>query len=184
MRVIAGRFRGLKLNEPKDDKLIRPTTDRIKEDIFNILSLYIPGSTFLDLYSGTGAIAIEAVSRGAEYAHMVERSNESIKIMTSNIQKTKCEDEFVIIKSDVNKFLSTTRNKYDIIFLDPPYKLDNGIQIVQTILERDILNDDGIIVVECAREYIMPEKIGRMKLFRQKSYSHTNVYFYDTEEDN
>ena len=114
---------------------------------------------------------------------MVERSNESIRIMTSNIEKTKHKELFNIIKSDVNKFLSTTANKYDIIFLDPPYKLDNGIQIVELILQRDILSEDGIIVVECAREYIMPEKIGRMNLFRHKSYAHTNVYFYNTEED-
>ncbi len=182
MRVIAGRFRGLKLNEPKDDKLIRPTTDRVKEDIFNIINLYVPDSKFLDLYSGTGAIAIEAVSRGAEYAHMVERSNESIRIMKSNIEKTKCEDEFVIIKSDVNKFLSTTRNKYDIIFLDPPYMLNNGIQTVELILEKGVLEEDGIIVVECAREYKMPEKIGKMNLFRLKTYAHTNVYYYNSEE--
>jgi len=181
MRVIAGRFRGLKLNERKDND-IRPTTDRIKEDIFNIISPYIPDSTFLDLYSGTGAISVEAVSRGAEYAHMVERSFESIKIMTSNIEKTKSKDEFRIIKSDVFKFLQTTRNKYDIIFADPPYKLDNGKEIVEAILQNDVLNDDGIIIVECAREYKMPDTIGRMTLFRQKSYAHTNVYFYVSEE--
>ncbi len=182
MRVIAGRFRGLKLNEPKDDKLIRPTTDRIKEDIFNIISLYVPESKFLDLYSGTGAIAIEAVSRGAEYAHMVERSNESIKIMRSNIAKTKSEEDFLIIKSDVNKFLATTRNKYDIIFLDPPYMLNNGTEIVNIILDRELLEDDGIIVVECAREYKMPESIGKMKIFKEKNYSHTSVYYYKSEE--
>ncbi len=182
MRVIAGRFRGLKLNEPKDDKLIRPTTDRIKEDIFNIISLYVPDSRFLDLYSGTGAIAIEAVSRGAEYAHMVERSNESIRIMKSNIEKTKNEDDFLIIKSDVSKFLATTRNKYDIIFLDPPYMLNNGTEIVNQILDHGLLEDDGIIVVECAREYKMPETIGRMKIFREKHYAHTSVYYYNSEE--
>ncbi len=182
MRVIAGRFRGLKLNEPKDDKLIRPTTDRIKEDIFNIISLYVPESKFLDLYSGTGAISIEAVSRGAQYAHMVERSNEAIRIIRSNIEKTKSEKDFLIIKSDVDKFLATTRNKYDIIFLDPPYMLNNGIGIVNSILDHGVLEDDGIIVVECAREYEMPEEIGKMKLFRKKSYSHTNVYYYNSEE--
>lgn len=182
MRVIAGRFRGLKLNEPKDDKLIRPTTDRIKEDIFNIISRYVPDSRFLDLYSGTGAIAIEAVSRGAEYAHLVERSNESIRIINSNIAKTKHEDDFLVIKSDVNKFLAATRNKYDIIFLDPPYMLTNAPETVKTILDRGILEDDGIIVVECAREFAMPEEIGRLRVFRTKHYSHTSVYYYNSEE--
>jgi 16S rRNA (guanine966-N2)-methyltransferase len=91
-----------------------------------------------------------------------------------NINKQERRDDRILI---MEKLFT-----YDIIFLDRPYMLNNGVETVELILEKGVLDEDGIIVVECARDYKMPESIGKMKLFRQKSYAHTNVYYYNSEE--
>ena len=110
MRVISGEFRGMKLASPKGEA-IRPTTDRIKEDVFNILRPYIySDSIFLDLFGGTGSIAIEAVSRGCEKAHIIDTSVEAVKLIKENVQKTKQPERFRVLRRAAFDFLIETIN--------------------------------------------------------------------------
>ena len=122
MRVISGKVRGLKLNTPKNED-VRPTTDRVKESLFNIVSPYIMESDVLDLFAGTGSLGIECLSRGANKCVFVDVSKESISIVKSNIKKARVENESTVLNLDfkdaINK-LKIQNNKFDVIFMDPP----------------------------------------------------------------
>ncbi len=176
MRVIAGQYRGLKLFSPKD-QFVRPTTDRIKEDIFNIISPYIPDGVFLDLFSGSGQIAIEAVSRGAARAVMVENSPSSIELIRKNLALLKGSKP-ELVKSSAEKFLIETRNEYDIIFMDPPYKNTELTRLTDAIVNRRLVKDDGVIIIEHSSETLLPEALGEFEVFKTKLYSGTKVNFY------
>lgn len=177
MRIISGEFRGFKLESPKDNA-IRPTTDRIKEDLFNIINPFISDSVFLDLFSGTGAIGIEAVSRGCKKAVMVDNDKTSIGLIKKNSSKIKSPEKIEIICSNAEKFLLSTRDKYDIIFMDPPYKYENIGKIIDIIEKRDIINNNGIMIVEQGIDSVMEEKIGFFTLYKTKKYASTKMYYY------
>ena len=177
MRVIAGEFRGMKLIAPKGDD-IRPTADRAREDIFNILSPYIADCTFLDIFAGTGAAGIEAVSRGAAKAVFVDNSQKSIELIRQNTQKTKRSENFEFFKSDASKFLHETIHSYDIIFLDPPYNFRDCEKLIRLISSRKLLKQGGVLAAEQARETQLPDTIGNLSLFRKKLYSASAVLFY------
>lgn len=144
MRVIAGKHRGRVLKEFKGRE-IRPTSDRAKEALFNILQFDIAGCAFLDLYSGTGGIGIEAISRGAEKVVFVDNSEESIKLLKENLKYLKEEAE--VVRSDAAAYIACSRTKFDLIFLDPPYR-DDAKPLITAIAERGILNDGGRIIYE------------------------------------
>lgn len=131
----------------------RPTLDRVKEALFNIIQNYIYDAKVLDLFSGSGAIAIESISRGAKYAVSCDNSRKAIQIIKANIQKCHFEKEIELINKDYRKALEEIRNKkFDIIFLDPPYKTDFGINAIEIIMENDMLEEEGIIIFETDRE--------------------------------
>ena len=176
MRIIGGTYRGMKLLSPKTQD-IRPTTDRIKEDIFNIISPYIYNSRFLDLFSGSGSIAIEAISRGCLLADAVERNKDSIELIKKNIAKTKSLEQFQVIAKDAEQFLLSTSNKYDIIFIDPPYQYSKIDAIIKTILDRKILAPNGIIIAEQGTENILNENQFDAEIFKIKKYAATILYF-------
>lgn len=174
MRVIGGKYRGKKLIPPKNDD-IRPTTDKARESLFNMLQYYIYESSFLDLFSGSGAVSIEAISRGASLVTLVEKSRESIKTINANLnliadEKSKAE----LINNDVINFLQTTKAKFDIIFADPPYDYEKTNQIIDIISTRKLLEDDGIMIIETDKKenlvipndmYIEKEKIYSISKF-------------------
>ena len=144
MRVIAGKHRGRVFKEFKGRE-IRPTSDRAKEALFNILQFDIAGCAFLDLYSGTGGIGIEAISRGAEKVVFVDNSEESIKLLKENLKYLKEEAE--VVRSDAAAYIACSGTKFDFIFLDPPYR-DDAKPLITAIAERGILNDGGRIIYE------------------------------------
>ena len=176
MRIIGGTYRGMKLLSPKTQD-IRPTTDRIKEDIFNIISPYIYNSRFLDLFSGSGAIAIEAISRGCLFADAVERNKDSIELIKKNIAKTKSQEQFQVIAKDAEQFLLSTSNKYDIIFIDPPYQYSKINTIIKTILDREIITPNGIIIAEQGIENTLDENQFDAEIYKTKKYAATILYF-------
>ena len=150
MRVISGTARGKKLNSLEGLET-RPTLDRVKEAVFNILQFNIKEANVLDLFSGSGALGIEALSRGANEAVFCDNSNKAIKIIKDNLEATRLINKAEILNKDyieVLKKLSKESKKFDIIFLDPPYKTDYVIKSINYILEHKILAEDGIIVVE------------------------------------
>jgi len=152
MRVITGSARGRKLNEPKNMD-IRPTTDKVKESIFNIVQFDIEGRRVLDLFAGTGQLGIEALSRGAKSASFVDESNEAIRIIRTNLEHCQLTGE--VVREDALAFLGRC-GKYDLIFLDPPYKSGLMEAVLRKIIQFDILSEGGIIICETNNETVLP----------------------------
>lgn len=153
MRVITGTARGRKLLEP-DGMAVRPTTDMVKEAMFNIVQFDIEGRRVLDLFAGTGQLGIEALSRGAAECVFVDESAKSVKLVRTNLER--CALRGRVEQADSIGFLRRG-GKFDLIFLDPPYDsdlLEKALEVIQNV---DILNDGGIIVCESRREKSMPE---------------------------
>ncbi|MEG1311076.1 MAG: 16S rRNA (guanine(966)-N(2))-methyltransferase RsmD [Romboutsia sp.] len=183
MRVISGKVRGLKLNTPKNED-VRPTTDRVKESLFNMINPYIMESNILDLFAGTGSLGIECLSRGADKCVFVDVSKDSIDIVKSNIKKARVENESIVLKVDFKEAISRLKiqnNKFDIIFMDPPYYKNMFIDALQKIDSADLLNKDGIIVIEHDSKEVFPDNIGRLEKNKIKKYGNTTITFYKGE---
>ena len=147
MRVISGKARGVVLKTPEGQRT-RPTTDRVKEAMFSIIQFDLPGTRILDLFGGTGQLGIEAVSRGAKSAVFVDAEEAACRLIRENLRKAKMEQEGRVVRSDYLAYLSSCRETFDIILLDPPYAevfLENALK---KITEIDILQSGGIIVTE------------------------------------
>ena len=184
MRIISGIARGTKL-ETLEGKDTRPTLDRVKEPLFSIIQSYIYDSRVLDLFSGSGALALESISRGAKEATICDNSRKAIEIIKQNIKKTHFEDKVKIINKDYKKCLQELRNnKFDIIFLDPPYKTEFGIEATRIISKNDLLKEDGIIVFETDQkeeEYIEElEQYASVKDLRK--YGRVTLVFLNRKE--
>lgn len=178
MRVISGSARGLKLKAPKGLKT-RPTTDRIKESLFNIIAPYLYDCRFLDLFSGSGAIGIEALSRGAQGAVFVDMGDESVNIIKQNVTAARLLDKADVIKSDVGSAIERLGREgrcFDIIFMDPPYNKEFIVQTLKKIIKAGILADDGFIVAEQSQEDETPELDG-LEVYRIKDYKITKMTF-------
>ena len=147
MRVISGKARGVNLKTP-DGVLTRPTIDRVKEALFSIINFDIPASNVLDLFGGTGQLGIEALSRGAKSAVFVDQREDACKLIKENLRRTKLEQDAKVVRMDYLDYLKRCKDKFDIIFLDPPYAevfLENALKCITEI---DILQSGGIIVAE------------------------------------
>ena len=147
MRVISGKARGINLKTP-DGMLTRPTIDRVKEALFSIINFDIPASSVLDLFGGTGQLGIEALSRGAKSAVFVDQREDACKLIKENLRRTKLEQDAKVVRMDYLDYLKRCKEKFDIIFLDPPYAevfLENALKCITEI---DILQSGGIIVAE------------------------------------
>lgn len=155
MRVVTGTARGARLKEPGSME-VRPTIDRVKEAMFNIIQFDIEGRNVLDLFAGTGQLAIEALSRGAEKAVLVDIGREAVALIRENLKRTKLMDRARIIQKDYCAFLSENTEKFDLIFLDPPYQTNFLENALQKIAEFDILTDGGIIISEQPQEKEFP----------------------------
>lgn len=145
MRIIAGKHRGRVLKEFAGTE-IRPTSDRAKEALFNVFSSFIPGCTFLDLFAGSGAVGIEAISRGAKEVVFTDIRRESVDLINKNLAMIK-ESATVILKNGLD-YLKSCNKKFDFIFIDPPYKSDLGISALEIISRIDVLNEGGYVVFE------------------------------------
>lgn len=152
MRVIAGSARRLLL-KTVDGMDTRPTTDRIKETLFNMLQPQIPGCQFLDLFSGSGAIGIEALSRGAELAVMIENSPQALACIRENLQKTRLDDRAVVMGCDVLTGLKRLEGhgyQFDLVFMDPPYSHGWERQVMEYMVHSPVVTDDTVFVIEAA----------------------------------
>lgn len=148
MRVVSGKYRGRKIESPKGNE-VRPTSDMVKENIFNTIQFDVAVSCFLDLFCGSGGMGIEALSRGAKQVTFVDKSKTSIALTQRNLAGIK--DDYRVVNSDFESALRTV-GKQDFIFVDPPYKTDYIGDICAIVLERDILADGGYIIYEHDRD--------------------------------
>ncbi len=184
MRIIGGQAKGIRLKSLKDNNT-RPTSDRVKESIFNILAVKIHDATVLDLFSGTGNLGLESVSRGASRAYLIEHNKMASKIIQENIDKTKFNNSVELITNDVFKaikHLRTIGEEFDIIFMDPPYCKGFIIPTIESIFLNKLLKANGTIVVEHDTKDNIPDNIEDFKKFRQKKYGNTMVSFFDKED--
>lgn len=150
MRVIAGKAGSLRLKTPAGMDT-RPTTDRIKETLFNMLHPHIPDGVFIDLFSGSGGIGIEALSRGARHAYFVENNKNAIECILENLKFTRLSEDATVLKQDVLSALSGIHEKAaDIIFMDPPYGQDYEKQVLMNLKKQTYVNENTLIVVEAA----------------------------------
>lgn len=153
MRVIAGTKRSMPL-KTIDGLATRPTQDRTKETLFNVIQNDVPGSTFLDLFSGSGAIAIEALSRGARKAYLVENSREASACIKENLAFTKLTDDAVLMETDAMTALKRLEGKtvFDIVFMDPPYNHEYEKEVLTYLSASRLIDEYSIIVVEASNE--------------------------------
>ena len=183
MRVIAGAAKGHNL-QTIEGLATRPTTDRIKETLFNIIAFDLPECVFLDLFAGSGGIGIEALSRGAAEAVFVENSSECQAVIEENLRHTKLVDRARVIKGDVLAVLdklSAEGKKFDIIFVDPPYASQLYESVLQKIVETDILSAEGYLITERSAQMPLILPAG-MEILREKAYKTTILTFLGLEE--
>lgn len=182
MRIITGTAKGAKLKAPKGQNT-RPTADRIKESLFNILGSFIYDKYVLDLFSGTGNLSLEALSRGATHATMVDMSIDSISTIKFNANHTKLQDKTTILKADVFsaiKKLHLKQTKFDIIFCDPPYHQELCLQVLEYLHKYPLLAKDGIIIMEHATTDELPLNYEEFSLLRNQRYgSTTQISIYE-----
>ena len=177
MRVITGKARGVQLKTP-EGMLTRPTADRVKEALFSIINFDLPGAAVLDLFGGTGQLGIEALSRGANAAVFVDQREDACKIIRENLRRTKLESQGRVVRSDYLDYLRRSREKFDIILLDPPYAevfLENALKCITEI---DILKTGGIIVAERPVEKDLPFEFEGFTRSKDYKYGKTLLTIY------
>lgn len=180
MRVIAGKARHIQL-KTVDTMDTRPTTDRIKETLFNMIHNEMVDATFLDLFSGSGAIGIEALSRGASKAVLVENGREAVKCIRENLCKTKLASQATVMECDVIsaiKKLDGKEKSFDFIFMDPPYNNLHEKNVLQTLIGTSLVDEYTTIIVEASLEtdFSYLEEMG-YKVIKRKEYK-TNVHMF------
>ncbi len=151
MRVIAGSCRSLPLVTPQGEDT-RPTTDRIKETLFNMIQGEIPGCVFYDFFAGSGGIGIEALSRGAKHAYFVENGKQALECIRKNLTFTKLADNATVISRDVLGAIPFLTEKADVIFMDPPYSLGNEAMVCQMLKQSGCLKEDTLIIIEAQKD--------------------------------
>lgn len=183
MRVISGLYRGRVLKSPPDNKT-RPTSDRLRETLFNVLAPRIDDETrFLDLCAGTGAVGIEALSRGAAFATFVDRSKRSCALIEENLDKLSIpETQTELLGLEAENFTGREHARgWDIAFFDPPYEADYSIVLHEFGFNKTLLTDAGMLVVEHHSKKQMPDEIGRLRRWRILKQGETSLSFYENE---
>lgn len=178
MKVVSGKFRGLNLKAVPTNNT-RPTSAKVKEAVFSMLSPYMVDGNALDLFAGTGSLGIEAVSRGYEKAYLVDKAYKAINTIKENVEKTREENSFVVIKSSATEALKKFEDekiKFDLVFLDPPYRMKITEQIISDLVANDLLNDGAIIVDET--DYDIDLELEQIELIKEKRYKDTKVAMY------
>ena len=171
MRIIAGLYRGRQINAPDSS---RPTLDRVRENLFNILGPSIRGARVLDLFGGSGALGIEAISRGAT-ADICELNANAVRMIRDNLSILKASAG--VYHSDYKRYLESTTNTYDYIFVDPPYASEYIDEVLKIVRDRRLLNQGGVIVYEHASDQIFELHIEGYVVKDRRKYGHCTLTF-------
>ena len=177
MRVITGTARGRKLRELPGMET-RPTTDKVKESIFNIIQFDIEGRRVLDLFGGTGQLGIEALSRGAAHCTFVDLRREAAAVIRENLPVTRLADQARVVQGDSLSFLASCREKFDLILLDPPYASGLLEKAVKEAAAIDILTENGIMVCESAADQVLPALEAPYEKGREYRYGKIKITLY------
>lgn len=175
MRVITGEARGRRLVTLEGDD-VRPTTDKVKEGMFNIIQFDIPGALVLDLFAGSGQLGIEALSRGAKHCSFVDASKRSLEVVRENLKACGFEKRASTFSGDSVSYISLSRDMFDVVFLDPPYRkglIDKVLPVLATKV-----TDGGVIVCETSIEEVLPESAGDFKIAKEYKYGKIKLTTY------
>lgn len=177
MRIIGGKFRSRVL-ATFDGDAVRPTADRVKESLFNILALRFHGARVLDLFSGTGALGLESLSRGAREVVFNDRSKDSVAILKKNLKTLKVEDgkDAKVFNLDADVYLDYAKEPFDLIFIDPPYALDVGVKAVEKIAKKGLLAKGGVLVFE--RDKPFDGDVDGLEKYDERKYGKTILTFF------
>jgi 16S rRNA (guanine966-N2)-methyltransferase len=190
MRITGGTARGRSIAGPKSGcTLIRPTSDRVREALFNIIVGKIQGSTVLDLYAGTGAFGLETLSRGAAAAVFVDQSKLALQLIQDNLSRCITGAKAALLQLDLARPDSIARLKnrlpsemrFDLIFLDPPYERRLAEQAIVAVEQGALLNAEGLLIAEERKNAGLPEQSGSFRLIDQRCYGETGLWFYQQE---
>ena len=181
MRVIAGTAKGRKLKVPTG-ATFRPSAERVRAALFSMLEAAgVKMDRVLDLYAGTGAIGIEALSRGADWADFVERDKAMARAISENLTNTRLEERGQVHVMDAGKALDRLSGPYDVIFMDPPYADESVDRVVDQIDEKGLCGVDGMVIVEHAKRRPIKERYGRFVLEKEKTYGDTMLSIFQSE---
>ncbi len=188
MRIITGRFRGKEISPPSEGIGLRPTSDKVREAIFDTIRNYIEGALFLDLYAGSGAMGMEAISEGARSVVFVEKSPYSLRVLRKNVSDFGIKNETLIVKKDVllllkspQKLFERMNSPFDFIFLDPPFPLRLAGKTVQLLADSPFIYGNTFIVAEHVDEEVLPDEVGglhSLEKFKEKYYGKVVVSYY------
>ncbi|PLS16573.1 16S rRNA (guanine(966)-N(2))-methyltransferase RsmD [Bacillus sp. M6-12] len=183
MRVVSGKCKGRPLKAVPGSGT-RPTTDKVKESIFNIIGPYFDGGTALDLFAGSGGLGIEALSRGIEQAIFVDREHKAIQTVKANLEACHFSAQAEVYKNDAERALKAIIKRdlsFRLILLDPPYKLQKIVDLLEMIHSNGLLEDNGLIVCEHSSETILPDRVGSLVKWKQETYGIIAVTFFQRE---
>ncbi len=180
MRVIAGKYKGRRLETPAD-YAIRPTTDKVKEALFSILTEKIWASRVLDLFSGTGGLGLEALSRGAQACVFGDHSKESLRLIRANIAHCKAQEGAQVVPGDFRKTLGSLTGQFDIILLDPPYGRNFLLPAFELIRRQELLAADGVIVAEHRKEEALAEALCGFCKIKERKYGIIKLSIYQQD---
>ena len=181
MRIISGKWRGRRLVAFKSDA-IRPTTDRVKETIFNMIGPDIVGATVLDLFAGTGSLGFEALSRGAERVLAVDKGVDSKKIIEKNKNLIGIESGYEFRSDEIIRFLAKEKRQFDYIFVDPPFTLKMGAEVMRALDDSSVIKPGTRIFVEYVKGEEIPEEFTKLHLEKAKNYGDKLMYSYILKE--
>ena len=177
MKIVSGTYGGRPL-KTLEGKTTRPTSDKVRGAMFNMIGPYFDGGRVLDLYAGSGGLSIEAVSRGMEQAVLVEKDRRAQAIIASNIQMTKESHKFQLLKMEAHQALNQLQGTFDLIFLDPPYAKEQIVADIEALAERDLLGEEVMVVCETDKAVDLPEEIACLGIWKEKIYGISKVTVY------
>ena len=177
MKIVSGTYGGRPL-KTLEGKTTRPTSDKVRGAMFNMIGPYFDGGRVLDLYAGSGGLSIEAVSRGMEQAVLVEKDRRAQGIIASNIQMTTESHKFQLLKIEAHQALNQLQGTFDLIFLDPPYAKEQIVADIEALAERGLLGEEVMVVCETDKAVDLPEEIACLGIWKEKIYGISKVTVY------
>ena len=181
MRVITGKARGRKRKTLEGEDVVRPTSDKVKEAMFSIVHFELDGATVLDAFAGSGQLGIEALSRGAAKAYFIDENKAAFETVKENLKLTKLFDDAVVLNADAFTYMRNTQEKFDIVFLDPPYRKELAANALPVAAR--CCKPGALVVCETDAREELPETAGTLTKFREYKYSKTKLTTYRNQEE-
>ncbi|MBE6108073.1 MAG: 16S rRNA (guanine(966)-N(2))-methyltransferase RsmD [Erysipelotrichaceae bacterium] len=183
MRIIAGKYRSLPLEAVKGNHT-RPTTDKIKEAVFNSVGPYFDGGEMLDLYAGSGSVGLECISRGMDHAVFVDKSYDAISTIKKNIGFVKVPSQCTVYKMDALAALrrcADEKRQFDLVYLDPPYAQEQNEKVMTALCQMNLLKQGAVVIVESLKEDVFSDEIGSLMKYKEAVYGITRISYYEVK---